>query len=206
MITFIDREQEQAFLQTLAAEASAHFVMVYGRRRVGKTTLLTHWSAQSGVPVFYWVAKRDSRAALMANLAQHIWDWQHGQSQPEIALRPTDWDAVFRLLAQAIGARRCIVILDELPYLLEADPSFASYLQAAWDHQFKQTQVKLLVSGSHVGMMTRLLDYQAPLYGRFTEQLPLQPLAFPDLAPFLPDYDVLFAFLLSLCGPKSPPD
>ncbi len=40
-------------------------------------------------------------------------------------------------------------------------------------------------------MMTRLLDYQAPLYGRFTEQLPLQPLAFPDIAPFLPDYDVL---------------
>ncbi len=191
MNMFVDREQEIAYLQGVVAEVGAHFVMLYGRRRVGKTTLLTHWAAQSGVPAFYWVAKRESRPALMANLAQHIWAWQHGQSQPEIEMRPHDWDAVFRLLAQAIGDRRCIVILDELPYVLESDPSFASYLQAAWDHQFKQTQVKLLVSGSHMGMMTRLLDYQAPLYGRFSAQLPLQPLTFPDIAPFLPDYDVL---------------
>jgi AAA+ ATPase superfamily predicted ATPase len=63
-------------------------------------------------------------------------------------------------------------------------------LQAAWDHQFKQTNAKILVSGSHIGMMTRLLEYQAPLYGRFTAQLPLQPLAFPDIASFLPEYDV----------------
>lgn len=189
MITFVNREAEIAFLNQLAAEPGAQFVMLYGRRRVGKTTLLTTWAQRSGLPMFYWVAKRESKAALMANLAQYIWAWEQGQDQPTVELRPPDWDATFRLLAKAIGQRKCIVILDELPYLLESDSAFASYLQAAWDHQFKQSEVKFFVSGSHLGMMTRLLEYQAPLYGRFTAQLPVQPLAFPDIAQFLPKYD-----------------
>ena len=190
MITFVNREIEIAFLDQLVHEAGAQFVMLYGRRRVGKTTLLTTWAQRSGLLTFYWVAKREAKAALMANLAQHIWAWEHGQDQPTIEMRPTDWDAVFRLLVNAIGGRKCLVILDELPYLLEADSAFASYLQAAWDHHFQQSETKFFVSGSHLGMMTRLLEYQAPLYGRFTAQLPIQPLAFPDIAQFLPNYTV----------------
>lgn len=189
MSKFINREHEIAALDHMAAAPDAQLVMVYGRRRVGKTTLLTTWAAHSGLPTFYWVAKREARAPLMANLAQHIWAWEHGLDRTNIAIQPPDWEAALTMLARAIGSRRCIVILDELPYLLEADPAFASYLQAAWDHQFKSSQVKLFVSGSHLGMMTRLLDHQAPLYGRFTAQLPLQPLALPDIAPFLPGYD-----------------
>lgn len=190
MPDFINREHEIAELDQLAATPDAQLVMVYGRRRVGKTTLLTTWAARSGLPTFYWVAKREARAPLMANLAQHIWAWEHGLDRTEVTIQPPDWEAVLTMLARAIGPRRCIVILDELPYLLEADPAFASYLQAAWDHPFKSSQVKLFVSGSHLGMMTRLLEYQAPLYGRFTAQMPIQPLAFPDIARFLPGYDV----------------
>lgn len=190
MNDFIDRRVELAALNRLTSEPGAQFVMVYGRRRVGKTTLLTHWAGQTALPTFYWVAKRDNRATLMANLAQHIWAWEHGLDRADVELRPADWEATLSMLARVAGERRCVVILDELPYLLESDPGFASYLQAAWDHHFKTSQIRLLVSGSHVGMMTRLLEYQAPLYGRFTSQLSLQPLAFPDIAGFLPGYDV----------------
>ncbi len=190
MSDFINRDQEIAELNQIAAGPDAQFVMVYGRRRVGKTTLLTTWAARSGLPTFYWVAKREGRTTLMSNLAQHVWAWEHGQDRADVDLRPADWDVALTILAKAVGSRKCIVILDELPYLLESDPSFASYLQAAWDHQFKQTKAKLFLSGSHVGMMTRLLEYQAPLYGRFTTQLPIQPLAFPDIAQFLPGYEV----------------
>lgn len=190
MINFVNREAETAFLNQLSTEQGAQFVMLYGRRRVGKTTLLTTWAQRSGLPTFYWVAKREGKAALMANLAQHIWAWEHGQDQPIVEIRPSDWDVTLRLLAKAIGQRKCIVILDELPYILESDSAFASYLQAAWDHHFKQSEVKFFVSGSHMGMMTSLLEYQAPLYGRFTAQFPVQPLAFPDIAHFLPEYDV----------------
>ena len=189
MRDFVDRQVELAALDRLTSQGAAQFVMVYGRRRVGKTTLLTHWAARSRLPTFYWVAKRDNRTTLMANLAQHIWAWEHGLDRADVDLRPPDWEAALAMLSRAAGERRCVVILDELPYLLESDPGFASYLQAAWDHHFKTSQVRLLVSGSHVGMMTRLLEYQAPLYGRFTAQLPLQPLAFPDIGAFLPGYD-----------------
>ncbi len=189
-MSIINRKQEFTELDQIAAERGPQFVLVYGRRRVGKTTLLTAWAEQSGLPTFYWVAKHAPRQVLMSNLANHIYGWEHQSDAGDVEIRPADWDTALRMLAKAIGSRKTVVILDELPYLLEEDPGFASYLQAAWDHHFKQTQVRLFVSGSHIGMMTRLVQYQAPLYGRFTAQLPVQPLSFADCAGFLPDYDV----------------
>lgn len=198
MTIFVNREKELDFLNQIIQESSAQFVMLYGRRRVGKTTLLTTWSQQTHHPIFYWVAKRDSKEMLMRNLAQQIVAWEHDQDQPTIAVQPADWEATLDLLAKAIetktaqNARQAaaIVILDELSYILEADKAFASYLQAAWDHRFQQSNVKLFISGSHMGMMTELLKYQAPLYGRLTAQLPVQLLAFPECVHFLPQYDV----------------
>jgi len=185
-----NRKQEFAELDQIAAERGPQFILVYGRRRVGKTTLLTAWAEQSGLPTFYWVAKHAPRQVLMANLANHIYRWEHQTESLDVDIRPADWDTVLRMLANAVGTRQAVVILDELPYILEEDPGFASYLQAAWDHLFKETQVRMFVSGSHIGMMTRLVQYQAPLYGRFTAQLSVQPLSFPDTAGFLPAYDV----------------
>src|SRR5713226_3772483 len=119
MSDFIDRKAEVAALNRLTTEPGAHFVMVYGRRRVGKTTLLTHWAAQTHLPTFYWVAKRDNRATLMANLAQHIWAWEHGLDRADVALRPADWDATLAMLSRAAGGRRCVIILGGIPAYLE---------------------------------------------------------------------------------------
>ncbi len=190
MAQFFNREAEMATLDRLVGQDESQLVMVYGRRRVGKTTLLTTWAARSGLPTFYWVAKREARETLMANFARQVWAWEHQADGTEIAFRPPDWDSVFGMLAQAIGGRTCLIILDELPYLLESDPAFASYLQAAWDHRLRATSARVFVSGSHVGMMTGLVAHEAPLYGRLTAQILVQPLAFPDIALFLPDYDV----------------
>ena len=187
---FINRKNEFGELDQIANQPHAQFVMVYGRRRIGKTTLLTTWAERTGLPTFYWVAKREPRAVLMSNLAQHIYAWEHHSESTDIEIRPSDWDSVLLMLAKALGQQRAIVILDEIPYVLESDPGFASYLQAAWDHQFKSTQARLFLSGSHIGMMTRLVQYQAPLYGRFTAQLPVQPIAFAEIAEFLPGYDL----------------
>ena len=82
MAEFVNREREIAELDRIAAQPSAQFIMVYGPRRVGKTTLLTNWAASSGLATFYWVAKREAREILMANFAQHVWAWEHGKSRP----------------------------------------------------------------------------------------------------------------------------
>jgi AAA+ ATPase superfamily predicted ATPase len=177
-------------LDRFAGRAGAQFVAVYGRRRVGKTTLLTTWADRSGLPTLYWVAKRDPKETLIANLAQTIYAWERGLDQVDVDIRPVSWEAVLRMLAQAVGERRAIVILDELPYAMEQDAGLGSHIQAAWDHLFKDSQVLLFLSGSHIGMMTDLMAYQAPLYGRLTAQLPVLPLSFAHIREFLPRYDV----------------
>lgn len=78
--------------------------------------------------------------------------------------------------------------MDEFSYAAESDPSLPSNLQAAWDHLFRERNVTLVLAGSHIGLMVDLMGYQAPLYGRFTAQLPVDPLPFPALREFLPHY------------------
>lgn len=185
---FVNRQQELAELDNLIQQPGAQLIMMYGRRRVGKTTLLTHWAERAGLPTFYWVAKRDPRDLLLANLARALCAWQHG-SDADLTIQPRDWEQLFKMLAQAVGDRRTIIILDELPYALQQDSGLGSHIQAAWDHLFKESQAILVLSGSHIGMLTNLIQYQAPLYGRLTAQLPLYPLRFSEIQPFLPRYD-----------------
>jgi AAA+ ATPase superfamily predicted ATPase len=191
MVRFINREQELAELNALLTQQGAHFLLVYGRRRVGKTTLLTTWARQTGLPTLYWVAKRDPKEALMASLAQALWLWEHpGTSEAPVDLQPRSWETLFTMMAQTINDRRVIVILDELPYAVQQDQGLASHIQAAWDHLFKDSNILLFLSGSHVGMMTDLITYQSPLYGRLTAQFPLAPFSFQNVHHFLPNYDV----------------
>lgn len=189
MKKFLDREKEIKILNDLITREGAHLVMMYGRRRVGKTTLLVKWAEQAELSLFYWVAKRDTKEALMHSLAQGIYAWQNDLDFATTPIRPQNWEEVFHMLAQAIGDQRVIVILDELPYILEQDSSFGTHLQAAWDHLFQNRQAIIMLSGSHIGMLTQLTAYHAPLYGRLTAQFPLYPLQFKDIGPFLARYD-----------------
>lgn len=190
MKKFLDREEEIKILNNLIMREGSHLVMMYGRRRVGKTTLLVKWAEQAELSLFYWVAKRDTKADLMSSLAQAIYAWEHGLDFTTTPIRPQSWEEVFHMLAQAIGEQRVIVILDELPYILEQDSGFGTHLQAAWDHLFQNRQAIVMLSGSHIGMLTQLTTYHAPLYGRLTAQFPLYPLRFEDIGPFLARYDL----------------
>ena len=125
----------------------------------------------------------------MADLAQAVYAWERRLDRADVDLRPQGWQDVFQMMARAVGSRRAIVILDELPYALQQDAGLGTHIQAAWDHMFKESQALLFLSGSHVGIMTQLVSYQAPLYGRLTAQLPLSPLPFASIREFLPRYD-----------------
>jgi hypothetical protein len=190
MSRFFNRQSELLELDRFARQPDAQFVVVYGRRRVGKTTLLTTWASRTGLPTLYWVAKRDPRKALIANLAQTVYAWEHGLDRADLDIQPPSWEEALRMIAQAVGQQRTIVILDELPYALQEDPGMGSHIQAAWDHLFKDSQVLLFLAGSHIGVMTHLMSHEAPLYGRLTAQLPVSPLGFADIREFLPHYDV----------------
>jgi AAA+ ATPase superfamily predicted ATPase len=187
---FVDREQELAHLGRLAGEKRPHFLIVFGRRRLGKTTLLLEFAARSGLPALYWVASKQSAAVLQRSLYETAAAFL-GMPLPPGTLVPSDWSQIFEFLARNIGDkfgdRRVLLILDEFPYAVESSSPLPSELQNAWDHHFKlHTNVLLAVAGSHMGMMAELQRQQAPLYGRFTAQLPVGPLPFSALREFFP--------------------
>ncbi len=186
MEKFVGRQRELAELNALVAQEGAQFILVYGRRRVGKTTLLLRWAAQTGQPVLYWVATRDTPAQLRLSFTRALWAWAYPASHT--IPRFDTWAAVFEMAVQLIGDKPVILIMDEFSYAAESDPALPSNLQAAWDHLFKARNATLVLAGSHIGLMVDLMSYQAPLYGRFTAQLPVAPLAFPTLQEFLPRY------------------
>ena len=186
MSKFVGRKRELDELDAIAAQKGAQFILVYGRRRVGKTTLILHWAQQTGRPVIYWVASRDTPALVRHGFTQALWAWAYpgGQSVP----RFETWSEAFETAARLIGDQPVILIMDEFSYAAESDPALPSYLQAAWDHHFKDRNAILILAGSHIGMMVDLMGYHAPLYGRFTAQLPVDPLPFSALRDFLPRY------------------
>jgi len=186
MKRFIDRKRELDELNEVLAQHEAQFILVYGRRRVGKTTLLLHWAERTGVPFIYWVASRNTPTQIRLSYTRALWRWAY----PDSTAVPhfNTWDDVFETTVRLVGDQKIILILDEFSYAVESDPSLPSHLQAAWDHLFKDHEITIVLAGSHIGMMVDLLSYQAPLYGRFTAQLRVDPLPFAALQNFLPRY------------------
>ncbi len=180
---FVDREQELAFLNSLLkpTPSPAQLVLLYGRRRVGKTVLARRWAEQSGWPTFYWAAERETAPLQRRKLFARILGVSTSQA-------PTfeSWADLWTAFAAQIADRPHILILDEVPHAAEADPAFLSALQHAWDQHFRHSKLILLLSGSHVHTMETFLARGSPLFGRFTGQWHLQPLAFSALRQFLP--------------------
>lgn len=188
MTQFVDRQREMRELNALLEEGRSQLVSVYGRRRVGKTTLLLHWVQQMRRPYFYWVARRESPEAARHSLARAIWKWAYPETDNPEPPRFDSWSLLLEQMARMIGDQPLIVIWDEFPYAVESDASLPSHLQAAWDHYLKGKPIILILSGSHIGMMVDLLNYQAPLYGRVSAQLLVEPLPYAALADFFPQY------------------
>ena len=186
---FYDRERDLADLNDILTRPGAQLMIVSGRRRVGKTTLLIEWARRSGRPFLYWVASRQPAPSLLQSISQTLWRYAHPNDIMPASFAYDSWSEVFQQMAILAAEQRLIVILDELTYVIEVDDAFTSLLQNAWDHHIKQTQICLLLAGSHIGLMNQLHTYRAPLYGRFTAQLRLDPLPFYALRSFLPGYD-----------------
>jgi hypothetical protein len=188
---FYNREQQLADLDELLLRRSGPaFVLVYGRRRVGKTYLLQHWTERSGLPTFYWVAPRETPDNVRTDLVRELWHWEHPELEVETAPRYDSWRDVLVVMRRLAADRRMLFILDEFPWAVTSDPSLPSRLQAAWDTLFRDSQVCLVLAGSHIAVMESLLKSDAPLFGRLTGKLYVAPFAFTEIAPFVRRYSL----------------
>ena len=166
-------------------------VLVYGRRRVGKSTLIKQWGLHSGLPFVYWEAPRLTAENVRASLARELLTWA-GEPTAVVNDRTvaSDWVSVFRLMRRLLGVRPSIVVLDEFPWAVESEPGLPSILKSAWDNIFADTQIKLIIAGSHISAMEKLLHDDAPLYGRLSGKLHVRAFTLPQISPFLKRYSL----------------
>jgi hypothetical protein len=184
---FVGREQELARLERAWQSDRAELIVVYGRRRVGKTALLRRFCADR--PHVFWVASLSAEALLRRSWTETLWRQAHpGQTGPGFTYHT--WERCFQALAELGAAdERLVVVLDEFPYLVSADTAAPSILQKVWDERLQHSRLMLILCGSHIGMMEReVMAYRAPLYGRRTGQIHLRPLPLRGAAEFFPRY------------------
>lgn len=176
-------------------------VMLRGRRRVGKSRLAEVFCERSGVPfVFFQANQGASSSAGRAAFAEAVrWsDLPDRDLFAEGTSWPT-WSAIFRQLAAALPAdRTSIVVIDELPWLLESDPAAEGELQTAWDRSLSRKPVLLVLIGSDLAMMEKLDDYKRPFHQRAAVMVlpPLNPAEVGSLAGCGPA-DALDAYLVT---------
>jgi AAA+ ATPase superfamily predicted ATPase len=193
---FVDRRLELDFLNRLLIRAHpgpAQLVLMYGRRRVGKTELLLQWAEQSvrqrAASYTYWEAVKENATQQRARLFAKLLNVPV-PAAPVYRSWPDLWDAAAPLLqTKAAPGMRHILILDELPYSADADPAMLSSLQYAWDQHFQKSGLVIVLCGSHVRVMETLLSRQSPLFGRMTAQWHLEPLPFSSLSEFFPKWN-----------------
>jgi AAA+ ATPase superfamily predicted ATPase len=180
---FLNREAESARLLAAGRRREGGLVVLYGRRRVGKTRLLLEWVREAGG--VYFVADQSPPATQRRYLAQVL-----AARLPGFAdVQYDGWRQLFsRLAADAKASKfRGPIVLDELPYLVAASPELPSVLQQWVDHEGREARLTLAVSGSSQRMMQGLvLGPEAPLFGRAHALLDLKPLTPPWLAAAFP--------------------
>jgi len=180
---FIDRQAELGVFEGAWRRREAQLLVLYGRRRIGKTSLLRRFTASRRA--CHYVATRLPEQQQLAELGRAL-----GEAVGEPLLVEsgfTNWDQVFGFLSRLDD--RLALVIDEYPYLVEANPALSSLWQRAWDERLAASKAFVILCGSSIAMMEReVLHRDAPLFGRRTGQLELGPLGFIDAEAFWPSY------------------
>lgn len=174
---FIGRKREMEKLESEYSRDSS-FVVIYGRRRVGKTTLIKEFLKNK--TAFYFLATEEIESQSMKRLAGVVARTTKNRLLQNATF--TDWLDLFQVIADYEPEKKKVLVIDEFPYLVKTNSAFPSILQNAWDEILKDNNLMLILSGSLIGMMQKhALSYDSPLYGRRTSQMRLAPLSFTDI-------------------------
>lgn len=174
---FIGRQSELDRLE-MEYNRDGGFVVIYGRRRVGKTTLIKEFLKNK--TAFYFLATEEMESQSINRLSAIV-----GRVTQNSLLKNAifnDWLDIFQLIANYKPNEKKVLVIDEFPYLVKINSAFPSILQKAWDEILKDNNVMLILCGSLIGMMQKhALSYESPLYGRRTSQIRLRSLSFEEV-------------------------
>lgn len=182
---FIGREKELSALNKLYDEKTFQMVVMYGRRRIGKTTLISEFISDK--PAIFFTAQEVNDALNLSQFSKKIYAFFN---LPESAGAFSSWISAFEFLAEKAKELRFVLAFDEFPYAASANRSLKSILQTIIDHDFKNTGLFLILCGSHMGFMeNEVLGYKSPLFGRRTAQIKLDGFDYYDAGKMLEGFN-----------------
>ncbi|MCP5008096.1 MAG: ATP-binding protein [Planctomycetes bacterium] len=178
---FINRNIELQFLAEKWRTDEAQLVVLYGKRRVGKTELSIQFIKNK--PHIYFLCERLAASYQLKKFTEMVVEYFKDEFLPTDGFR--DWETALKYLAHK--NEKIAIVIDEFPYLAETDKAVPSAFQKAWDLYLKDSRVYLILLGSSISMMEKtVLSYKAPLYGRRTGQFLIKPFKFKESKEFFP--------------------
>lgn len=180
---FLCREQELSTLNKRYQKNTFECMIIYGRRRVGKTSIINEFSKDK--PTIFFSALNASAQENLEALSQAI----HSYSNPDAVDAPIypNLDSALSAITELAKKERLIFVIDEYPYLAKADASISSRLQHLIDHVWEKGNLFLILCGSSMSFMeNQVLGYESPLYGRRTGQMKIQALTYKEMTAFNP--------------------
>ncbi len=190
---FVGREKYLEKLNTLYQSDHFEFAVFYGRRRVGKTTLIKEFLKDK--EAFYYMAVEGTQAENLAGLSKAILSSNTGVSF-------SSYEELFEYIEDISAGRRLILAIDEYPYLAASYPAISSLLQRHIDNTCQHSRLFLILCGSSMSFMeNQVLGYKSPLYGRRTAQFKLHPFTYFEAKQMLPTFsDEEKAMLYGITG------
>ena len=181
---FYCRDEELRKLSKRYEENDFECVIIYGRRRVGKTALINEFCRDK--PTIYFSALKATTDKNLTALSKAI----HLLKEPDATVFPEykNYSDALAEISRLAQEQRIIFVIDEYPYLAKAEDSISSLLQHTIDHIWKNTKLYLILCGSSMSFMEKqVLGDESPLYGRRTAQFKLEPLTYRETALFSPN-------------------
>lgn len=179
----IGRIEEMNRLEQMYASARFEFMIMYGRRRIGKTTILQEFS-KTHKTIFFSAQEKNDTLNLQdfSRLVQEYFDGN-------FIANFENWEDALDYLGRKAQDHRTVLIIDEFPFLAESNPSIKSILQHKIDHDWRERNLFLILCGSSVSfMLNDVMGYKSPLYGRSTGSMEVLPFDYLESAAFFQNY------------------
>lgn len=195
---FVNREQELEFLNRKYAENSPQMIVLYGKRRIGKTELIKKFMEdKEGV---YILCTNDSTQENIKEMKDKFAILTGKNYFHDI--NPSSFYELFTYLSEEMGNKKAVIAIDEFPYLIELNRGVVSVYQKICDELLEKNNIFLIICGSSMGMMeTEVLGYKSPLYGRHTGEWKVSPMSFRHMNSFFKYYSQTDLFKIwAVCG------
>lgn len=181
---FINRTTEKEFLNREYTSKESSLVIIYGRRRIGKTALITQFCKDKNS--LYFLATEESETENRNNFKELVSEYTGNELIGSAIIKK--WDVIFKSIIDYKTSEKKIIVIDEFQYLGKGNPAFPSIFQKVWDTVLKEANIMVILCGSLITMMeSQTLSYNSPLYGRRTGQIKLQQISFEHYREFYPN-------------------